>query len=637
MAESEPVASPRDVTVVIAAYDQAWCLGETVASALAGDRVDRCVIVVDACPFGTGEVAMALAETYPDRVSVVNLTTNLGQSGARNVGLELVETPWVLFLDGDDLLRPGAIDALVTAAGPATSVDGVLGRFIRIGEMGRVRPIDRRLSTLGQHVVLRGATAERAPLSIESFLTDFRIGPPGTWLLRTVEVRAVGGFDPSLRSNEDLELMARLLVDGDFIEIEDVVLEKRMHASQQTDDTILQRRTHLAACWRVLRRASPTTRSAALRGIRSCFVLRSLVTVTYGPRATQAPRALAWWAVAKLWILAGVAERVVRTIRGPLPQPTRSSAELGATPRSMIQPEVLFIAGPGRSGSTLLSDILGQVPGVVNVGELLYLWRKWQYDPEGPCGCGVSLASCPFWSAVAARCPEAFEVSEGTFEEMYALREAGPALRFWWRSRRHRTAPSGYARALGSLYQAIAEETGGALIVDSSKLPGPGLVTQSLSGVSTKVVNFTRNPRSIMYSWSKPKSGARGTSEVLAARRPSRVVYNWVTQETMIDQLIRRRAGDDSFMRMAYEDFSADPQASIETLLEFGGRPSTSSPFIGERTVMLAPTHAIGGNPGILQGEVEVRTLEPWREQLSARTRRVVEIGTWPMRRRLGY
>ena len=173
--------------------------------------------------------------------------------------------------------------------------------------------------------------------------------------------------------------------------------------------------------------------------------------------------------------------------------------------------------------------------------------------------------------------------------------------------------------------------------MDSSKLPGPGLVAQSLDGVDTKVVNLTRNPRSIMYSWSKPKSGARETSEVLAARRPSRVVYNWVTQEAMIDQLIRRRAGDDDFIRMAYEDFSADPKASIEALLAFGGRPSTSSPFVGDRSVMLAPTHAIGGNPGILQGEVEVRTLEPWREQLSARTRRVVEIGTWPMRRRLGY
>ena len=637
MAEREPTVAPGVVTVVIPAYNQRWCLAETVASALVSELVARCVIVVDACPFGTGEVAMALAKAHPNRVSVVDLTTNLGQSGARNVGLELVETPWVLFLDGDDLLRPDAVDTLVAATDEVPAPDGVLARFIRIGDMGKVRPIDRRLSTLGEHVILRGAVLERAPLSIESFLTDFRIGPPGSWLLRTASVRAVGGFDPGLRSNEDLELMARLLVDGDLVEIDDVVLEKRMHDSQQTADTILQRRTHLAACWRVLRRSGSASRGVALRGIRNCFVLRSRITVNYGPRSTQSLRAITWWLVAKLWVVAALAERALRSIKGPLPQPVLSSAALDESPRSQIRPEVLFIAGPGRSGSTLLSDILGQVPGVVNVGELLYLWRKWKYDPDGPCGCGVSLRSCPFWSAVAARCPEAFDVSEGTFDEMYALREAGPALRFWWRSRGRRTAPSGYARALGSLYQAIAEETGGALIVDSSKLPGPGLVAQSLDGVDTKVVNLTRNPRSIMYSWSKPKSGARETSEVLAARRPSRVVYNWVTQEAMIDQLIRRRAGDDDFIRMAYEDFSADPKASIETLLAFGGRPSSSSPFVGDRTVMLAPTHAIGGNPGILQGEVEVRTLEPWREQLSARTRRVVEIGTWPMRRRLGY
>ena len=37
---------------------------------------------------------------------------------------------------------------------------------------------------------------------------------------------------------------------------------------------------------------------------------------------------------------------------------------------------VLFIAGMGRSGSTILSRLLGQAPGVCYVGELCYLWDQ---------------------------------------------------------------------------------------------------------------------------------------------------------------------------------------------------------------------------------------------------------------------
>ena len=37
---------------------------------------------------------------------------------------------------------------------------------------------------------------------------------------------------------------------------------------------------------------------------------------------------------------------------------------------------VLFVGGLGRSGSTLLARMLGTIPGMVSVGELVHLWKR---------------------------------------------------------------------------------------------------------------------------------------------------------------------------------------------------------------------------------------------------------------------
>jgi len=39
-------------------------------------------------------------------------------------------------------------------------------------------------------------------------------------------------------------------------------------------------------------------------------------------------------------------------------------------------PPVMYIAGSGRSGSTMLERVLGEMPGFVNVGELIDLFRR---------------------------------------------------------------------------------------------------------------------------------------------------------------------------------------------------------------------------------------------------------------------
>ncbi|WP_241845896.1 glycosyltransferase family 2 protein [Streptomyces sp. MJM1172] len=105
------------VTVVVIAFNDAGLVGEAVSSALAqGPVVCEVVAVNDASTDGTGRVLDALAAVHP-RLKVVHRVENSGGCGTpRNDGMAAATAPYVMFLDSDDVLPPGAADALVTAA-----------------------------------------------------------------------------------------------------------------------------------------------------------------------------------------------------------------------------------------------------------------------------------------------------------------------------------------------------------------------------------------------------------------------------------------------------------------------------------------------------------------------------------------
>ena len=63
------------------------------------------------------------------------------------------------------------------------------------------------------------------------------------------------------------------------------------------------------------------------------------------------------------------------------------------------QVKVLFLAGKGRSGGTLLASLLGQLPGFFNIGELNRLW-DWGLVSNFKCGCGLPVQECPTWHAI---------------------------------------------------------------------------------------------------------------------------------------------------------------------------------------------------------------------------------------------
>ncbi len=61
--------------------------------------------------------------------------------------------------------------------------------------------------------------------------------------------------------------------------------------------------------------------------------------------------------------------------------------------------KVIYIMGWGRSGSTILSSILGQMDGFLQVGEIRTIWSD-GFDQNRICGCGKPFLECDFWTRV---------------------------------------------------------------------------------------------------------------------------------------------------------------------------------------------------------------------------------------------
>ncbi|MFI2189029.1 CDP-glycerol glycerophosphotransferase family protein [Streptomyces sioyaensis] len=111
MSETGLDAVPR-FSIIVPVFRVQGFLRACMDSVLAQEFTDFELIAVDDCsPDHSGAILDEYA-ARDDRVQVLHLPENAGLGPARNAGLEKVRGDYVLFLDSDDALVPGALGAL---------------------------------------------------------------------------------------------------------------------------------------------------------------------------------------------------------------------------------------------------------------------------------------------------------------------------------------------------------------------------------------------------------------------------------------------------------------------------------------------------------------------------------------------
>ncbi len=300
--------------------------------------------------------------------------------------------------------------------------------------------------------------------------------------------------------------------------------------------------------------------------------------------------------------------------------------------------KVLFITAFGRSGTTLLDNVIGQLPGFFSLGETQFVWDRSLRDNR-LCGCGKPFRDCEIWGPVAEEALA--DLSPAEIEEMVRLRDRLGSLRLVPRSWRGDAGVDAglrlYIDRLRRLYDAVHRVTGCQVLVDSSKSPSHGYVLDHMSGIDLEVLHMVRNPRAVAFSWQKRKVyDASGDEPMYMARLSLRKsAMMWLGWNSVSELLWRNRS---NYRRLRYEDFVDRPREVLEDLRARLGAGDAKLPFTGSHTVELEANHCLAGNPNRFQrGSVEIRRDVVWTQKMPAWKQLAIVALTWPLLARYGY
>jgi hypothetical protein len=315
--------------------------------------------------------------------------------------------------------------------------------------------------------------------------------------------------------------------------------------------------------------------------------------------------------------------------------------------------KVLYIGGFGRSGSTLVERILGQLPGFCSSGEVVFLWQRGLIDGQ-LCGCGTPVPECDFWNRVGKTAFGGWDQIDPS--EMLALQKRVDRNRYIPSMVVPRLRPAAaadmerYTEVLSKLYRAIGEVAGARVVIDASKHASTAYLLRRVPGIDLRVVHLVRDSRGVAYSWTKEvkKPEVTGDDAFMPQYSPSSSGRQWVAYNLMFDALGAITAlsslGDTpkppGTMLLRYEALMADPREGLERILAHAGEPVTadSFDFLGDGWVDLGVDHTVAGNPmRFHQGRLDLRLDQAWTTKLPERDRKVVTAITWPLQVRYGY
>ncbi len=214
-----------DVAVIVPCFNHGAYVGEAVASALNQDGGRPRIVVVDD---GSTEPETASAlDGLPDEVEVIR-QENAGRSAARNAGAAATEARFLLMLDADDRLPPGALAKLRAALEADPEAGFAYGRLRYFG-------------------------AWSAEIDFPGFDPYKLLYRSIAWmgLVRREAFEQAGGFDTTLDGYEDWDLVLGMVENGwRAAQLDEVVLEYRRHDSSMLESD----RANYHSNYRALRR-----------------------------------------------------------------------------------------------------------------------------------------------------------------------------------------------------------------------------------------------------------------------------------------------------------------------------------------------------------------------------------------------
>jgi glycosyltransferase involved in cell wall biosynthesis len=220
------IQDSSDIAVVIPTYNHAHFLEAAIESVLCQVPEPREIVVVDD---GSSDRPQEITRRFAD-VRIVR-QANAGLAAARNRGLRETSSPYLVFLDADDRLLPGAL-----AAGLKSLAEDESAAF-----------------TYGRYEIVTEATAKRqqavnTPVPKQAFAHFLRencVGMHAAVMYRRAAIESAGGFREHLPACEDYDLYLRLARDWPLLRHDALCAEYRQHGANMSRDPAFMLRSAL--------------------------------------------------------------------------------------------------------------------------------------------------------------------------------------------------------------------------------------------------------------------------------------------------------------------------------------------------------------------------------------------------------
>lgn len=222
---------------------------------------------------------------------------------------------------------------------------------------------------------------------------------------------------------------------------------------------------------------------------------------------------------------------------------------------------VVYIAGAGKSGSTLIDRVLGSSPNAFSVGQLENLrFFIDEFDPRRArqkdryCDDqGFRLRESPFWKPVI----EAMEKgNRAIYDPRCPMSVRGLLRALFAGGKPSYMQPFDDAAMYGAILSRARETKGPqvGIIVDSSKEMKRLVALMREPGLEVFVLHLVRDVRGVAYSWEK-----KGLNGMRAFRR-------WAWLNALFSWYLRVAVPRDHRLRLSYDLFTRDPAGAARRM-----------------------------------------------------------------------
>lgn len=258
-------------------------------------------------------------------------------------------------------------------------------------------------------------------------------------------------------------------------------------------------------------------------------------------------------------------------------------------------PDIIYVMGTGRSGTTILEIMLANNSRFTGVGEFKHVCQH-AFIENRICSCGKTALSCERWSGVLAatgwdrkNCAEVHRLVTGV--------ENHRRFPLLWAGLVGKDEMATYRRAIEVLYTSVAALSGSSVLIDSSKYQGRALALAKSFPGKVKVLCLTRSAAGLIAAFRKKDDAAdvHPKSLVWIATYYAYTLFcMWAVKARLKERCLAVR----------FEDLQQEPQVVLDRIGRWSGYSLLASQEQLSSGVPFTVGHIVSGNRIRTKGKV---------------------------------